>query len=339
MAHWWYTTSFLALVALVIGPQLVQTLDMEYCADINTAATALNTSIYQSNGLCHDYCVEKTFAFAIVQDKACWCSDYAPTKSSQVDTGECSDPCPGWKYETCGASGLYGYIQLDTMPSGTADGGSTSSPTEQTSTSVQTSSTVTSVVHSTTTRTSSTPLETSTKMSSTTSATPTTSVKTVTAGGTVSLETVTVTPTAAAGSGDNMSSSGGLSTGATAGIAIGVIAIVAILAGIAAFFYLQRKRRQREEEIASRSDSRFSGSAGIMSTPTTTMASVWDGENTSTGRRSSRLMPHDPRMDPFATNIYSRFDNKSRESINTLQDNQDYSRKVLRTTNPDPPDQ
>jgi hypothetical protein len=129
-----------------------------------------------------------------------------------------------------------------------------------------------------------------------------------------------------------------LSAGAAAGIAIGVLAIVAILLGIAIFVCLKRRKRQREEELGSRPPSHLSGSMGMMSTPTTAMASVWDGENTSTGRRSSRLMPHDPRMDPFATNIYTRFENKSRESINTLQDNQDYSRKVLRTTNPDPPE-
>jgi len=131
-------------------------------------------------------------------------------------------------------------------------------------------------------------------------------------------------------------SSKGLSGGAIAGIVIGIFAVIAI--ALASIFLILRKRREREEELGSRPNSHISGSAGVMSTPTTAMASVWDGENTSSGRRSSRLMPHDPRMDPFATNIYSRFENKSRESINTLQDNQDYSRKVLRTTNPDPDD-
>ncbi|TGJ83311.1 hypothetical protein E0Z10_g5461 [Xylaria hypoxylon] len=184
--------------------------------------------------------------------------------------------------------------------------------------------------------------ETSSKTTSTTASstpTPTTSVKTVTAGGTVSLETVTVIPTSGTGSGASTSSQGGLSSGATAGVAIGVVAIVAILAGVGAFIYLHRKKRQHEEQLTSRPHSHLSGSQGVMSTPTTTMASIWDGENMSTGRRNSRLMPHDPRMDPFATSMYTRFENKSRESINTLQDNQDYSRKVLRTTNPDPPNE
>ncbi|KAI0415616.1 hypothetical protein F5X98DRAFT_211452 [Xylaria grammica] len=355
MARSRYIGPFLVIVALVTSPLLVQSLTIEYCASDNTAATATNSSIWQSNGLCHDFCVDKSYAFAILQEHDCWCSNYVPAESSQVDTDECNDSCPGWQDDTCGATGLYGYIALDTSPSGTADASSsTSTSTEQTSTTtVDTSSTVTSTVHSTiSTSTASSTLSeksstTSTTHETTSPTTPTTSVKTVTAGGTVSLETVTVTPTSAIGSGAGSdtgsgSSTGqsGLSSGATAGIAIGVVAIVAILAGIGAFVYLQRKKHQHEEELASRPHSHLSGSQGVMSTPTTTMASVWDGgENMSTGRRSSRLMPHDPRMDPFATNIYTRFENKSRESINTLQDNQDYSRKVLRTTNPDPPNE
>ncbi|KAI1185952.1 hypothetical protein F5B17DRAFT_405907 [Nemania serpens] len=304
--------AMIALMALIIGPRSVQSLDMEYCASANTAGTPTNSSIWQSNGLCHDFCVRQSFALAVLQGHYCWCSNYAPAKSSQVDTAECNDPCPGWKYDTCGTSDLFGYIQLDIPPSGTADGSSTSTSSE-TST------------HSST-RTSTTP----------TPPTPTTSIKTVTAGGTVSLETVTVTPTASAEPDTNTTSH--LGTGPIVGIVIGVLGVFAIVAGIAVFICLQHRRRRREEELTSRPHSHLSGSVGVTSTPTTAMASVWDGENSSTGRRNSRLMPHDPRMDPFATNIYSRFENKSRESINTLQDNQDYSRKVLRTTNPDPAD-
>ncbi|KAI1161114.1 hypothetical protein F5B18DRAFT_466368 [Nemania serpens] len=298
--------AMIALTALIIGPLSVQSLDMEYCATANTAGTPTNSSIWQSNGLCHDFCVQRSFALAILQGHYCWCSDYVPAKSSQVDTDECSDPCPGWKYETCGSHDLFGYIALDIAPSGTADGSSSSTSSA--------SSTESS------TRASTTP-------------TPSTSVKTVTGGGTVSLETVTVTPTASVQPDSNTTNH--LGTGPVVGIAVGVVGVVAIIAGIAVFVCLHR-RRQRQEVLASRSQSHLSGSVGVTSTPTTAMASVWDGENGSTGRRNSRLMPHDPRMDPFATNIYSRFENKSRESINTLQDNQDYSRKVLRTTNPDP---
>lgn len=59
-------------------------------------------------------------------------------------------------------------------------------------------------------------------------------------------------------------------------------------------------------------------------------------------KRRSQLMPVDPRLDPFAKGIYARDQNKSHESISSLQDNQDYSRRiqdpprVLRAVNPDP---
>ncbi|KAJ3560173.1 hypothetical protein NPX13_g9397 [Xylaria arbuscula] len=364
MARFHHSVPFLAVMALMTGPALIQSLDIEYCASMNTADTPTNSSTWQSNGLCHDYCVDLSYAFAILQEHDCWCSNYVPAESSQVDSGECSDTCPGWTPDTCGADGLYGYIALDLSPSGTAEASSsTSTSTKQTTTTEEPPNTVTVTVDSPTSTTTSSSTTSSTtadsdtttsqtskttKTADTTISTPTTSIKTVTAGGTISYQTVTVAPTTTPdggnGAGSSADTSGttkssqGLSSGAAAGVAIGVLALVAIIAGVIVFFWLRRKRH-RQEQLNSRPHSGLSGSQGVMSTPTTTMASIWDGENTSTGRRSSRLMPHDPRMDPFTTNIYARFENKSRESINTLQDNQDYSRKVLRTTNPDPPEQ
>ncbi|KAI1816938.1 hypothetical protein GGS20DRAFT_582978 [Poronia punctata] len=360
---------WVALAAALVGATLVQSL--EYCANFNAGETPKNSSIYQSNGLCRDFCNERSYAFAIIQAFDCFCGDYIPDPHSQVDTGRCNRACPGWPDETCGAKGLYQYILLDSQPSGTKSG-EVPTPTRQclvyhvvvllllllllfnigdddfnspfqhsTSTIVETTSTTVSTVATTTSSSSvistkSQPEKNPTGPASSSTA-PGTTVKTVTAGGTVSIVTVipTATPTTEPqGSKPEEKKSQGVGGGAIAGIIIGVLAIVGII-GLVVFFV--RRRRQREEELGSRPGS-HTGSAGVMSTPTTAMASVWDGDNNSTGRRNSRLMPHDPRMDPFATNIYSRFENKSRESINTLQDNQDYSRKVLRPTNPDPDD-
>ncbi|KAI0485278.1 hypothetical protein GGR56DRAFT_67217 [Xylariaceae sp. FL0804] len=178
--------------------------------------------------------------------------------------------------------------------------------------------------------------------------TPHVSVATVTAGGTVSLQTVTVMPTATSasssadqsgdGSAKSTSQSHGLSAGAAAGVAVGVLGAVVIV-GVAGVLLWLRRRRQQREQLTTHNRSPRGSSAGMSATPTTAMGSVWgDGEGLSMGRRSSRLMPHDPRMDPYSSNIYGRFENKSHESVNTLEDGHDYSRKVLRTTNPDPPD-
>lgn len=307
--------ALLGLLAFTANINLAAGLDMAYCASINTASTNANSSTFQSDGLCHDFCVD-SFAYAVVQDSDCWCSNYTPDDSTTEDTTKCSSSCPGYPSDTCGGDGLYGYMSLSKEPSGTKGSGSS------TSTSTQDSS----------------------DSSTATATTPTVSVHTVTAGGTVSLQTVTVAPTSTTGASTADDSSGtstsqhGLSTGAAVGVAIGVLGVVAIAVALGVFLWLRRKRRAQGDNLTDSPGSHRGSSAGMMSTPTTAMASVWDGDNASSGRRNSRYMPHDPRMDPYAANIYSRFENKSHESINTLQDNHDYSRKVLRTTNPDPVD-
>src|SRR5277367_6579550 len=70
---------------------------------------------YQSNGWCHDHCVGG-YAFAIVQDFNCWCSNYAPGVTSSLDN--CDTGCPGYT-EFCGGNGFYGYIALNKTSSGT----------------------------------------------------------------------------------------------------------------------------------------------------------------------------------------------------------------------------
>jgi hypothetical protein len=76
------------------------------------------TYTWQSNGHCHDRCLSQ-YAFAIVQDNNCWCSDWIP--SDQQDVRQCSDKCPGYPNELCGngGKGLFGYIALSKQPSGT----------------------------------------------------------------------------------------------------------------------------------------------------------------------------------------------------------------------------
>lgn len=92
---------------------------------------------YQSNGRCFDTC-KASYAFAVVQDANCWCSNYAP--SDTVDVGSCSETCPGYGFEQCGSlsEGLYGYVALNNRPSGTI-GPSTSSSSIPTSASTPSS--------------------------------------------------------------------------------------------------------------------------------------------------------------------------------------------------------
>ena len=163
-------------------------------------------------------------------------------------------------------------------------------------------------------------------------------VQTVTADGTIKTVTVAATATDPAvnqpiTTGDD---GGGLSTGAIVGIVIGIVALVLIAVGIFLFWFL-RRRKQNHDDYQDDPSVRGS-SSGMMGShrPEMSMSGGSPGSPGSAGNRNSMLQI-DPRMDPFKQ-AYGR---NSTESVNTLRDDHDYSRriqqpKVLRATNPDP---
>ncbi|KHO02111.1 Carbohydrate-binding WSC [Metarhizium album ARSEF 1941] len=294
--------SLLFLAASLIG--LVHAINVDICANINTADMKRNLSVYQSNGLCHDFCTPQGYVYAITQSNSCWCSNYTPAKLDQVDSSKCSGSCPGYPDEKCGGVGLYGYLFLNIgQPSGTKGAESTST-TESTDTTSK----------------------------------PTSAVSKFTADGTV--KTVTIVPSATGqnfGAGQNASTQdSGLKTGGIVGIVVGLVGGILALAGFLIFFYLRRKKQQQENDYQDDPSIRGS-SSGMLGSGRPEMSRA-PGSPGSTGNRSSTLQV-DPRMDPFQQSLYAR--NGSRESVNTLRDDHDYSRriqqpKVLRTTNPDP---
>lgn len=166
---------------------------------------------------------------------------------------------------------------------------------------------------------------------------------TITADGTV--RTVTATPDSN-GSSDGATvenKDGGLGSGAIAGIVVGVIGGLAVLIGVIVWMWCVKRKRRNEEAGLGSPIRGGSGSPGTMATPNSGEIS----ENRFAGgadaqKRRSHLMPIDPRLDPFAKGIYAGDQNRSRESFDSLQDNQDYSRRVhqpgrvLRAMNPDP---
>ncbi|KAK8127567.1 hypothetical protein PG984_008675 [Apiospora sp. TS-2023a] len=323
--------TLLALVNVAIGAST----PMTYCASINTGSGGGTNSIYQSDGLCRDQCNDQGTAFAIVQGPNCWCSDVEPARSVQVSTAKCNTQCPGYPDDTCGGNGLWGYMMLGKDPSGTqgADNPSpTATKTAQAGVGAIVASATSLIVLSKNRRAVAetiaqyvcfycdTGWECQRRDCYCVPATSSTSTDWSEHQGDPQVEP----------------GSKGLSTGAAVGVAVGVLGAIILTGAIGAFFWLRRKRQRQNQVLLDRQNSVRGSSAGMMSTPRTEMASTWDGD--STGRRNSRLMPHDPRMDPYAVNIYGRFDNKSHESINTLRDDRDYSRRVLRTTNPDPTD-
>ncbi|RQM06603.1 hypothetical protein DH86_00001226, partial [Scytalidium sp. 3C] len=299
------------------------------------------TSIYQSNGLCQNFC-EGNYAFAVLQDNGCWCSDYVPGETTSV--GDCSEPCPGYPPDLCGGHGLFGYIALNEAPSGTKGASSSDQAPSTSSTSEAPPQT------STDPPPTSAPPTTSSS-SSTWSPTPVTSVITVTG----QAQTIVVTPTAPPDQIPSKQSKGGLGTGASVGLAIGLVALCALIAAFV-FLYIRRRRQEANPagyDIASRSGSSggFPGAAPsrsmsensryVLGTDGRQVIETWEPDDLNKpGSRKSRLMPVDPRLDPFAP-VYQRGGNPSRDSVNTIQDNHDYSRRVhqqgpiLRATNPD----
>lgn len=161
---------------------------------------------------------------------------------------------------------------------------------------------------------------------STTSTPPKTSAVTSTdANGVVQTVIVTISST------PSPDSNSGLSTGGIVGIVVGVIGGILVIAGVLLFFFMKKRKEQKEEKFNSGSlQGSSSGSRGRGSPPSPGSA----------GNRSSMLQI-DPRMDPFNQGLYARNGNASAESVNTLHDDHDYSRriqapKVLRAVNPDP---
>lgn len=140
------------------------------------------------------------------------------------------------------------------------------------------------------------------------------------------------------------SGSSGLATGAVVGIVVGVIAAVLAFAGAILFWFFRRRKQQNSGTYDDPGSSQRGSSSGmISSTRNPEMVVTSDNGNTwvpnpNSEQRRSRLMAVDPRMDPNGRPMFMR--NKSHESVNTIHDDQDYSRKVarpvLRATNPDP---
>ena len=187
-----------------------------------------------------------------------------------------------------------------------------------------------------------------------TSTTQTPTVTTLTTGGQTKTVTVTPVPTGAASSPDaggisptvSPVASHGLSAGAAAGIAVAVIVAFLVVGGVLLWLWIKRRRARREAEAGANFSSNRGSSAGMTSTPRTgemseTRYYMGADNPPEPTRRRSTLMPVDPRLDPFAKGIYNRTENKSHDSVNTIHDDHDYSRKiqepprVLRAVNPD----
>ncbi|EKD16760.1 putative Cell wall integrity and stress response component 4 [Drepanopeziza brunnea f. sp. 'multigermtubi' MB_m1] len=337
------------LLALFPQAKAQSVYETKYCSDLNTGSGSRNFSVYQSNSICANYCngiqvpgQSQPFAFAVLQGNYCWCSDYVPATTT---TG-CSKPCPGFPDDLCGGDDLFTYLEIGgNEPAGTK--GAPAATPIPTSTSPPSTRATTTLLSTTTP-----PSSRVTSSSSAWTPTAVTSLSEYAPGKTMTLIQTAAAPSSP-GTGPKSGKSG-LSTGGAVGLAVGLCALVALLVALA--FFLLRKRRQEREAASADDLSRKGSSAGLGAgtIPSRTMSEnsryvlgtdgrrvieQWEPGEAEEIRRS-RLIPVDQRLDPFSA-VYQRGDNKSRESVNTLRDDHDYSRRVasgpgiLRATNPD----
>ncbi|KAK6533691.1 hypothetical protein TWF694_002623 [Orbilia ellipsospora] len=322
-----------AWLPLLVGSVLLTdvvsaNIDLIYCSKQNTAGDyPVFNSIYQSDGKCHDHCVAD-YAFAIVLWQNCWCSNYAPTDTQPL--GDCTDACPGFPNDTCGnrKENYYNYIELDRLPSSQTNLPSSTSPPPSAQT----------ATNPPTTNKPGTPI-----------------VSVVTILGTQS--TVTITPTSTGNGADSFPVNAEKSNdffsdaGRVAGVFVAIGALV--IAIIALVFFLRKRRNDRRKSVDSSNHPEMgmsgpgsptmgtTGSSSPNTRPrsTSTLGFV-GGLNdktpaiTTTGFTETERVT-DQRLDP--NQIWMRFDNDngSRVSLRSLQDNQDYSRRVLKLANPD----
>ncbi|KAF9891195.1 hypothetical protein FE257_004759 [Aspergillus nanangensis] len=306
------TLSFLAFLAC---PTSVVS-SILYCSSANTGSdNSGKTDTFQSNGLCIQQCTSE-YAFAVLQGSECWCSNIVPNKATNVDSSKCSETCPGYPDDLCGSTsdGLYGYIRLSGHnPSGTATAPSSSSTSTKSSTSSE---------------------STSTKDSA-----PTTTGKTAveTVGGEVKTITVpnpgpTSTSTPSGSSDDDGSS---LSGGAIAGIVVGSIGGVVAIAAVIFMVVLARRRQRSPSPDPSMQNILLDG-RNSKGSQMSFMKGASDNHSHSLSAGSS-IVPG--RLPTFTDNRMKTdtvlFPGGRRNSGLSLQDNEDYSRPVLRLTNPD----
>ncbi|KAJ5708849.1 Carbohydrate-binding WSC subgroup [Penicillium malachiteum] len=290
----------LVVSALALLPQAWAASTLAYCATENTGSSFSAVSdTYQSNGACEETCA--SYALGILQGKKCWCSNVAPAADTRKNTTECDTGCPGYPSDSCGSAskGVYAYVAIDDNSVTSTAADTTSTTSTSSSTSSSTGSSITSAHISVTTSSDG-------------------EVKTV---------TIALTATSSADSNKGSSTSdksSGLSGGSIAGIVVGVIGGLALIAALVFLIFFYRKRARSaspvpSQDMADRTSQGSSWSRGVF---------PGGSGGSSLGRKATFT---DNRM-KTDTVLYH---NGRRDSSVSLQDNEDYSRPVLRLTNPD----
>jgi len=227
----------------------------------------------------------------------CFCGDMLPAADTKVDDSKCDTPCDGYNKEMCGGHNYFTVFLTGTKNNVDSyeDDSSSSSASSSTAASKTTASSSSSIT--------SAPAESA-------------AVSTSIAPGTTIVVTMPSSQqqTEAPDASPSAKSDGGSSTnvaGIAAGVVVGVVAVAGI--GIGLFFFMRHRRRKAEEEEYKRTQvgdfMRHGGTSGEGKPPNTGYSNMSDS-----------------RLDPEAN---------KRNSIGSIADDQDYSRRILRVANPD----
>ncbi|OJD19333.1 hypothetical protein AJ78_00692 [Emergomyces pasteurianus Ep9510] len=290
-------------------------LSLDFCSSTNTGASFDSVfDTFQSNGACHDTCVKK-YAVAILQGKSCWCSNDVP--GGTISNSACDETCPGYPSDSCGNSekGLYAYILLG-KPSRTI-GPVTKTPVSATSQAGITMTVTSSQSGRVTSSSTETPTATDSKGKPTNSG---------------PIVTHTVPPGAGQSEGANSHSGSSIGGGAIAGIVIGTLLAVGLIISAILWLFWTRRRREKDMKGDMQEYDRPSPSSNFQSTIQSPSMTYQRGPPMNGAMeppdRNLLGVPGftDSRMKKDAV-IYP---NGNRHSNVSLQDNQDYSRPVLR---------
>lgn len=220
---------------------------------------------YQSSGYCQGVCAGKGMpVMATTGGSNCLCGEDLPPASDKVSGSNCDTPCQGYDQQNCGGIGFY---QVYLSGLGAPQGVAAGSSSSASSSSPTSSSVAKPSV--------------------------------VTVAGT----TVLATPTAEA-SKKSSGGGGGSKVGIAVGVVVGLVAIIAIIAGLV-FFFKRRRNNAIEEEH--RRNAAISGFVG--------------------GTKSETSSTTDPRLDPQTFS-------QRRNSIGSIADEADFSRRILQVSCP-----
>ncbi|KAI9879228.1 MAG: hypothetical protein M1830_009159 [Pleopsidium flavum] len=256
--------------------------------------------MYQSSGYCQQMCVGLGKAvMGTAGGSNCWCGDALPATISKVSDDKCDTPCNGYNKQNCGGANTWSVALTgikNNVPN--VDGSSSSTSPSTSPTSPTTPTTPTAPTAPTSINTTPSPMKTE-------------APSVVTMGGATIIVTASDQPTApatiiATAKPTSSGSKGPNTTGIVVGVVVAVVAIAAIIGAGWLFLRTRRRRAVEEEYRRNAAMNNFTGGGKPSSTPSLS----------------------DSRLEPSVMM-------QRRMSDGSIADNQDYSRRILKVTNPD----